>query len=148
MVTARYCSHRSYNLYNYSMESALLLPHSEYEGNWGTERLTQLGSRKSRHLARVCMPKSSSSFESNTYEILTLCQALCYAHYLHHLICEREGCLSCSFPNGQTEVLLVQGHIQSKSLIGLGWPGGSKGPSLEGPATALPPYPHAISPSA
>lgn len=52
MVTARYCSHsRSYNLYNYSMESALLLSYSEYEGNWGTERLTQIGVEKAGNLA-------------------------------------------------------------------------------------------------
>lgn len=33
-------------------------------------------------------------------------------------------------------MLLARGCTQSKSLIGLGWPGGSKGPSPEGPATS------------
>lgn len=55
---------------------------------------------------------------------------------MHHRITEREEWLSHPFPDGQTEVLLARGCTQSKSLIGLGWPGGSKGPTPGSPATS------------
>lgn len=82
MVTARYCSHRSYNLYNYSMESALLLPHSEYEGNWGTERLTQLGVEKAGiWLKSVCLRAVLPS------KVTFLKYLLCARHYAMLITC-------------------------------------------------------------